>query len=82
MAENAIGNVMRAARSMMIHASLRWPKVSKKNLWPLAVEHVVYLHNNIPKMDSEMSPIEIWSKSKSSYSVLRNSHTWGVLPMS
>ena len=64
--ENEIGNVMRVARWILIHDSLWWPKVFKKSLWPLEVDHAVYLHNNIPKMDPELDPIEICSKSKSS----------------
>ena len=73
-AECAIGNMTRMTRSMMIHAALKWPKCSKKNLWSLAISHADYLHNNIPRGDSGLSPIDIWSKSKSTYSALRNSH--------
>lgn len=41
------------------------------------MDHAVYLHNNTPRMDTGLDPIEIWRKSKSSYSVLRCAHTWG-----
>ena len=33
-AENAIKIVVRNARTMMIHATLRWPGFVEKNLWP------------------------------------------------
>ena len=46
-AENAIKNVVRSARTMMIHAALRWPEKMEKELWPLALQHSVYLLNNM-----------------------------------
>ena len=55
-AENAIKNVVRKARTMMIHAALRWPECSEKSLWPMALSHAVHLHNHASKMDSGLSP--------------------------
>lgn len=49
-AENAIGNVMKSGRAIMVHDALRWSKCDKKNLWPLEISHSTYLHNNIPNM--------------------------------
>ena len=40
-AENAIKNVQRRARTMMVHAALRWPDQNERDLWPLALEHEV-----------------------------------------
>ena len=76
-AENAIKNVVRTARTMMIHAALRWPEHFDKKLWPMALQHAVFLHNHVPRQDSGMSPKEIWSGTKSSHSRLMHSHPWG-----
>ena len=48
---------------MMIHAALRWPDVSEKDLWPMALAHSAYFYNNIPQMGSGLSPEEIWTGS-------------------
>jgi hypothetical protein len=76
-AENSIKNVVRLARTMMIHAALRWPEVSEKELWPMAMQHAVHLHNHTPKISSGLSPEEVWSRSKSTHSALQNAHPWG-----
>jgi len=75
-AENAIKNVSRKARIMMFHAALRWPDQNDNTLWPLAMTYAVHLHNNTPKAHDGLCPVEIWTKSKSNYSHLRNAHTW------
>lgn len=76
-AENAIKFTMQRARSMMIHAAILWPEIQDNKLWPLALQHAVHLHNATPSMTTKLSPDEIWSKSRSTHSVLVNAHTWG-----
>ena len=76
-AENAIKNTVHTARTMMIHAALRWPSENDKELWPLALSHAVHLHNLIPAMRSKLSPNEIWSRSTGTLSNLVNAHPWG-----
>jgi hypothetical protein len=76
-AENSIKTTVRTARTMMIHAALRWPEHNERDLWPLALSHAVHLHNETPHMLSRLSPTELWSRSKSSHSALINTHPWG-----
>lgn len=76
-AENAIKNMVRLSRAMMIYNYLRWPKFVDKSLWPLELQHAVYLHNNTPRMDTTLSPNEVCTRTKSRYSYIRNSHPWG-----
>jgi hypothetical protein len=76
-AENAIKNVQRKARTMMIHAALRWPDQNEKDLWPLALEHAVYMHNHTPREATGLSPVEIWTQSKSTHSALTHARVWG-----
>ncbi len=76
-AENAIKNVVRTARTMMIHAALRWPEQADKKLWPMALQHAVFLHNHTPRQDTQLSPEELWCKTKSDYHFLQHAHPWG-----
>ena len=46
-------------------------------LWPLAIQHAVHLHNELPNPSSGLAPNEVWSASKSSYSALKNAQPWG-----
>jgi len=78
-AESAIKHTTNKSRTMMIHQALRWPEESDKTLWPLALEHAVYLHNNTPDPASGLTPEEIWSRSISSHSPLRHAHVWGCV---
>ena len=76
-AENAIKIVVRMARTMMLHATLRWPEVADKDLWPLAMTHAAHLYNHLPNRHSGVSPMELWTRTMSDHSVLTNSHPWG-----
>ena len=76
-AENAIKITVRTARTMMIFAALRWPEHNDRDLWPLALSHAVHLHNELPSSTSRLTPHEVWTKSKSSFSALVNAHPWG-----
>jgi hypothetical protein len=62
---------------MQIHAALRWPDASDRELWPMAIAHAVALHNMTPGMTSGYSPEELWTGSRSSHSQLQNVHVWG-----
>jgi Reverse transcriptase (RNA-dependent DNA polymerase) len=76
-AENAIKIVVRNARTMMIHATLRWPGFVEKDLWPMALSHAAYLYNITPNMETGVSPISVWTRTTQESNALRNSHTWG-----
>jgi hypothetical protein len=76
-AENAIKIVVRNARTMMIHATLRWPGFVEKDLWPMALSHAAYLYNITPRMETGHSPISIFTKTMQESNSLRNSHVWG-----
>jgi hypothetical protein len=76
-AENAIKIVVRNARTMMIHATLRWPGFVEKGLWPMALSHAAYLYNVTPKMETGVSPISVFTKTMQESNSLRNLHTWG-----
>ena len=76
-AKNSIKNMVRTAHMIMLHAALQWPEEANKKLWPQALQHAIFLHNNTLQMDSDLSPKEIWTKSKSEYHYLTHVHPWG-----
>ena len=76
-AEVSIKHTIQVARTLMIHAALRWPDASDRELWPLALSHAVHLHNITPNMSTGHAPEELWTKTRSNHSRLRNLHVWG-----
>ena len=78
MAEGGVKIVSTMARTMMLHVALRWPQVSGPELWPMALSHAAHLYNHTPKAAlGNLSPMEIFTGSKSDHSQLLNAHTWG-----
>ena len=76
-AERYIGTITRMARAMLIHCALLWPKQNKLEHWPMAMDHAVWIWNNLP-MDDGLCPEEKWTGSKvPSYNHLRRAHVWG-----
>ncbi len=76
-AEACIKHVHYMANTMMIHAALWWLEVSEKELWPLALDHAVYLHNHTPNQQTSQSPEEVWTQSVDSHSALQHAKVWG-----
>ena len=77
-AENAIKIITRKARIYLLHMLLRWPEHFDKTLWPFAMTHAGYLHNQIPKMNCGSSPVELWKRSKCNHYRLDHSYPFGV----
>jgi hypothetical protein len=61
----------------MLHAALRWPGMSEKILWPLALSHAAYLYNRIPLQQTGDAPIEVWMRTRSDHHALQLLHPWG-----
>jgi Reverse transcriptase (RNA-dependent DNA polymerase) len=77
-AERSIQTVTRWARAMLLHAVIMWPDRADLSLWPFAMEHAIYLWNNMPKQDSRTAPLEIFTRTRfPSYEHLRRLHVWG-----
>ena len=75
--ENYIKHIVRTACNITIYATLHWTDHNHRELCPLALIHALYLHNKIPSQSSHLTPHEVWSCSKSSFSALINVHPWG-----
>lgn len=55
-AERAISTIMSISQTMMLHSAIHWPDVADACLWPMAVEHAVFLYNHVPALSSGLSP--------------------------
>jgi hypothetical protein len=64
---------------MMVHVAVHWPSNDSDNihLWPFAVQHAVWLFNQIPNRVTGLSPLEVFTKTKSDHCDLQRAHVWG-----
>jgi hypothetical protein len=69
------------ARSFMVHASLHWTDrgLDDISLWPFAVKHAVWLYNRVPNRISDLTLLELLTKSKADHQDLLRCHVWGCL---
>jgi hypothetical protein len=67
------------ARHMMVHTSVHWPHngADKNCLWLFAVQHAVWLFNQIPNRVTGLTPLESFSRTKSDHRELCKAHVWG-----
>ena len=66
------------ARSMLLHASNRWPKAVSASLWPYALHHAVNMRNNVTSNPDGVSPLAKFSKHKVKNNLFwKHQHTFG-----
>lgn len=61
MAERRIRELRDHARTMLIQAHRRWPEAITTALWPYAIRMANDLHNNLPGVSAQPSPMEQFS---------------------
>ena len=76
-AEREIGVVFNLARTMMLHAKLRWPKAVSAKLWPMVIKHTQHLVNHIPGTNN-VCPLDLILRTTVPREHLRNLHVWGA----
>ena len=76
-AERNIRTIMTMARTMMLHSAVHWPDVTDTSLWPMAVNHAVFLHNHLPSESTGFSPHDVFSKTRWPVKYLHDLHVWG-----
>jgi len=76
-AKSIIKSVVQSAWMMMLHAQMIWPAMADETLWPQALQYAVYLHNIMPTEETGVSPVEVWTRTKSNHSALLYAHTRG-----
>ena len=65
---------------MMTHAALHWPDdgANSIRLWAFTVTHAAWLYNHLPNKNlGWMSPLEIFTKTKSDHRDLLRTRVWG-----
>ena len=76
-AERAIGTVVNIARTMMLHAKMRWPKAVKTNLWPMAMKHAEFIVNRVPRLNN-VCALDVVMKTVVPRHSLQQLHVWGA----
>jgi hypothetical protein len=76
-AERGIQTVTYMARAMMVHAFLHWPEQFSPTFWPMALDYACWVYNHIPKQDSRLAPMEIFTGSTMDCEYLRRCRVWG-----
>ena len=76
-AERSISTVMSISRAMMHHAALHWPDVCDTALWPMATMHAVYILNRLPREDTGLSALELFTRIQWPRKRLHDLHVWG-----
>ncbi|CAJ1967493.1 unnamed protein product [Cylindrotheca closterium] len=77
-AERAIQTVTKWAWTMLLHQVLHWPDEADVHLWPFAMEHAAYIWNSLPRRDTWLAPLEIFSQSRfPNYNSLHRLHVFG-----
>ena len=76
-AERNIQTIMAIARTMMLHSAIHWTDVADPCLWPMAVQHAVFLHNHMPNERTGISPHDIFTRSRWEQRKFHDLHVWG-----
>ena len=64
-------------RTLFIHSSIHWPKMSDPTMWPMVVRQAVWIYNHTPNPETGLAPIDTWSKTKFLMIKLQNLHVFG-----
>jgi hypothetical protein len=76
-AEKKIRDLQEHARTMMLHAAIRWPKGHTVSLWPYAIRTAVDVMNSTPRSDkTKVTPMERFAETKTRPK-LRDFHVFG-----
>ena len=75
-AEKKIRDLQDAARTSLLHAIRKWPKVITVNLWPYAMRYANDVNNSVPNKGETKSPLEKFSGTQNRSS-LRHFHHFG-----
>lgn len=76
-AERAIRTIMSIARTMMLHAGIHWGDMADLSLWPMAVQHAVYVYNRVPDPSTGMCPLDLFTNMRWPQAKLHDLHVWG-----
>ena len=61
----------------MLHAAIHWPDMADPSLWPMAVQHAMFLHNHVPSPSTGLCPHDLFFKTRWSQTKFHDLHVWG-----
>mgnify|MGYP000857262147 FL=1 len=76
-AERAIQTIMSISRAMLMHSFIHWPDMEDTALWPMAVNHAVYLWNHVPDPTTGLCSADLFTKTRFEQSKLLDVHVFG-----
>ena len=78
LSERQIQTIFNWSRALLLHFVLHWPQQAKENLWPFAVDHAIFIWNNLPSKDIKLCPLEILSNTLfPNHHHLQRTHVFG-----
>ena len=75
--EKAIQDIQSTARTMLIHLAIHWPEQADLSLWPMAIDHAVFIHNHLPNPATGLSPMDKFSRQRWPHSKYHDIHVFG-----
>ena len=69
---------MSIARTQLLHAAIHWPDMADASLWPMAVDHAVFLFNHVPDPSSGLSAHDVFSGQRWPLRRLHDLHVLGA----
>ncbi len=77
-AERAIQTITNWARAMMMHQLIHWPEQFSPDLWPFAIDQAVHIWNNLPRTDTGLTPLEMFSgQTRPTNGAIQRARVWG-----
>ena len=77
-AERRIRDLTEHARTMLLHATHRWPQAINAHLWPYALRLAAHIRNHVPRQAEGGIPIQIFSGSNVTNKVFhKHQHPFG-----
>ena len=61
----------------MLHSAIHWPEMAETALWPMAVTHAVFLYNHVPRIDSGVAPVDLFTRTRWEQRKFHDIHVWG-----
>jgi hypothetical protein len=61
----------------MLHLALSWPEHADPKFWPQAINYATWVFNNLPNIESGLSPNKLWSSMRQNDDILWRAHVFG-----
>ena len=68
---------MPVTHTMMLHSGIHWPDITDPSLWPMAIQHAIFLYNCMPSTDTGVSPSDLFTQMRWPEHHFHDCHVWG-----